>query len=80
MTLSLSEGSSFEGTFSGSITNAAGTQVSSGIGQVYVSIDETSTWTLTADTYITSLDGPASSVIGNGYTLYVDGAALEGVS
>ena len=30
------------------------------------------------DVYITSFDGDASSVISNGYTLYVNGTALSG--
>ena len=79
LTLTLSNGSVFEGTFSGEITNAKGTQVSTEIGTVSVILDDTSTWTLTADTYITSFEGNAGNVIGNGYTLYVNGAALKGI-
>ena len=52
--------------------------VSSEIGAVNVTLDETSTWTLTADTYITSFSGNAENVISNGYTLYVGERALEG--
>ena len=78
LTLTLSNGSAFEGTFSGEITNAKGTQVSTEIGTVSVILDDTSTWTLTADTYVTSFSGNAENVIGNGYTLYVNGVALEG--
>ena len=78
LSLSLSNGSSFEGSFSGEITNAKGTQVSSEIGTVSVFLDETSTWALTADTYISEFSGSAGNVISNGYTLYVGGAALEG--
>ena len=78
LTLTLSNGSSFEGTFSGEIENAKGTTVSTEIGTVNVVLDSTSTWTLTADTYVTSFEGDASNVIGNGYTLYVNGTALEG--
>lgn len=33
---------------------------------------------MTVDTYITSFDGDASSVVSNGYTLYVNGTALSG--
>ena len=80
LSLTLSEGSAFTGTVSGEITNAKGTKVSTEVGTVSVSLDETSTWTLTADTYITEFAGNASSVVGNGYTLYVNGAALEGIS
>ena len=78
--LSLTNGSAFEGNISGEITNAEGTQVSTETGAVSVSLDETSTWILTADTYITEFSGNAGNVIGNGYTLYVGGAALEGIS
>lgn len=78
--LSLANGSTFEGNISGEITNAEGTQVSTETGTVSVSLDETSTWILTADTYITEFSGNAENVIGNGYTLYVSGAALEGIS
>ena len=80
MSLKLSNGSTFEGCFSGEITNAKGTQVSSEIGTVSVTLDETSTWTLTANTYITEFTGNAENVISNGYTLYVNGAALEGMN
>ena len=78
LTLNLANGSSFEGTIDGNITNAKGDIVSTEVGTVAVSIDEGSTWTLTADTYISSFDGDASSVVSNGYTLYVDGEALTG--
>ncbi len=77
-TLNLTNGSTFEGCISGDITNADGETVSTEVGTVNVSIDSDSTWTLTADTYITSFDGDASSVISNGYTLYVNGTALTG--
>ena len=77
LTLTLNNGSSFEGTFSGDIANAKGAQVSSEIGTVNVVLDETSTWTLTADTYVTSFEGDIANVIANGYTLYVDGNAVN---
>ena len=77
--LTLQNGSTFEGTFSGEITNAKGGTVSTETGTVNVTLDSSSTWTLTADTYITSFEGDAGSVAGNGYTLYVNGTALEGV-
>ncbi len=76
LNLHLKEGSSFVGTVSGEITNAKGTAVSSEVGAVNVTLDETSTWTLTADTYITSFDGNLQNVIGNGYMLYVNGNAV----
>ena len=77
MTLTLRNGSSFEGTFSGEITNAKGGTVSTKIGTVNVALDSTSTWTLTADTYITGFEGDISNVIGNGHTLYVNGTAVN---
>ena len=80
LTLTLKNGSSFEGSFSGEIVNAKGEQVSAEIGTVNVSLDETSTWTLTADTYVASFSGSAESVISNGYTLYVNGVELAGTN
>ena len=78
LTLNLTNGSVFEGTVSGEITNAKGSVVSTEVGTVHVTLDETSTWTLTADTYISSFEGDAANVNSNGYTLYVNGTALIG--
>ena len=78
LTLTLKNGSAFEGCISGNITNAKGEQVSAETGTVNVSLDETSTWTLTADTDITSFSGSAANVISNGYTLTVNGVELSG--
>ena len=78
LTLELTEGSAFTGAVSGEITNAKGSVVSTQAGTVHVSLDATSTWTLTADTYVTSFIGDASQVIANGHTRYVDGVALTG--
>ena len=80
LSLNLSDGSSFTGSVSGTITNAKGATVSTEVGTVNVTIDGTSTWTLTADTYVTSFDGDASRVISNGYKLYVNGEALTGTN
>ncbi len=77
LTLTLRNASSFEGTVSGDIVSAKGTQISSEIGAVHVTLDETSTWTLTADTFITSFEGSLENVNGNGYTLYVNGSAVN---
>ena len=76
LTLSLTEGSTIEGTFSGEIENAKGETVSTEVGTVSVTLDETSTWTLTADTYITEFNGDLSQVNTNGFTLYVNGEAV----
>lgn len=77
MTMTLSNGSTFTGTFSGEITNSKGTAISTELGTVNVTLDSTSTWTLTADTYISSFDGNVSNVVSNGYKLYVNGTALN---
>ena len=76
LNLNLTDGSSFEGTVSGEITNAKGTTVSADAGTVNVTLDATSTWTLTADTYISSFEGTVENVISNGFTLYVNGEAV----
>lgn len=76
--LTLTGGSGFVGSISGDIQNSSGTSVSTAVGEVSVTLDDTSTWTLTADTHITSFTGSASQVISNGYQLYVDGIALTG--
>ena len=57
--------------FTGAI-NADGTAASS----LSVTIDSTSTWTLTADSYITAFNGSLSNVVTNGHTLYVNGTAV----
>ena len=80
LTLNLSNGSVLTGTVSGSITNGKGSTVSSSVGTVNVTLDSTSKWVLTSDTYITSFNGSASNVISNGYTLYVNGTALSGTT
>ncbi len=76
LTLNLTEGSTFEGTVSGEIVNAKGEAVSAEVGTVIVTLDETSAWTLTADTYITEFNGDTANVVTNGYTLYVNGEAI----
>ena len=78
LTLNLTDSSTFEGAISGEIVNATGETVSTEVGTVSVTLDDSSTWTLTADTYVTEFNGNAESVIANGHTLYVNGVALEG--
>ena len=78
LSLTLSDGSSPTGSVSGGIANSKGETISSEVGEVSLTLDETSTWTLTADSYVTSFTGDASQIIANGYTLYVSGTALEG--
>lgn len=77
LNLTLQNGSSFEGAVSGEIVNAKGDQVSTEVGTVNVVLDETSTWTLTADTWITSFEGSLENVDQNGFTLYVNGEAIN---
>ena len=76
LTLELADGSVFTGAISGTITNAKGETVSTEVGTVHVTLDASSTWTLTADTYITSFTGDPSSIVANGFSLYVNGEKL----
>ena len=78
LTMNISDNSSFTGSVSGNIKNASGETVSTDVGAVNVTLDSSSTWTLTADSYVTSFTGDAANVISNGYTLYVNGTALTG--
>ena len=80
LTLELTDGSSFTGSIDGAITNAKGETVSTEVGTVSVTLDSTSTWTLTGDSYVTEFNGDAANVISNGYTLYVNGVALTGTN
>lgn len=59
-------------TFTGSI-NSDGTLASN----LSVTIDPTSTWTLTADSYVSSFNGILDNVVANGHTLYVNGSAVN---
>ncbi|MEZ5335228.1 MAG: hypothetical protein R2741_08325 [Methanolobus sp.] len=68
MALSISDGSSYTGAI-----NSDGTEAS----VLSVTIDNTSTWTLTGDSDITELSGSTDNIELNGYTLYVDGVAFE---
>ena len=47
-------------------------------GSVSVTIDESSTWTLTADSFVDSLDAAEGSIDLNGYTLTVNGEVWNG--
>ena len=64
--LTMSENSSFTGTI-----NSSGDA-----GEVNVTLDDTSTWTLTGDSYVTSFTGDVSQITANGYHLYVNGSAV----
>jgi len=58
--------------FTGSI-NSDGTTASS----LVVTLDSSSTWTLTADSYVTAFNGSLSSVVTNGHHLYVNGVQVK---
>ena len=73
LTLNLSDGSTFNGSISGSITNAEGNTVSAETGTVNVTLGDDCTWNLTADTFISSLKGDASRIKANGHRLFVNG-------
>ena len=77
LTLTLSDGSTFIGCISGNITNAVGNSISTETGKVNVILGGDCTWTLTADTYITSFKGEASHIKTNGHRLFVDGKELK---
>ena len=78
LALNLTGGTTFEGYVNGNIVNAANQTVSTEVGTVAVTLDNNSTWTLTADSYVTEFNGAAANVIANGHTLYVKGTALTG--
>ncbi len=77
LTLNLTEGSTFEGAISGEIENAKGETVSAEVGDVTVTLDATSTWTLTADTTISAFEGDLENVNANGYALIVNGEQVK---
>ena len=77
LTLTLTDGSTFNGSISGNITNAEGSSVSTETGSVNVTLGNDCIWTLTADTYITSLKGDASCIKANGHRLLVGGKELK---
>ncbi len=83
LTLKITEGSSFTGTIREITVDTDDedfdyTDSTSGIGSV--TLDSTSTWTLTQDTYIESFSGSSSNIVSNGYDLYVDGVLFAGSS
>ena len=77
LTLSLTDGSAFTGSIGGQIKDSTGRSVSTETGDVSVSLDSSSSWTLTADSYITAFDGDVSQIVSNGYKLYVNGKAIN---
>ena len=77
LTLTLADGSTFNGCINGNITNADGNSISTETGTVNVTLGDDCTWTLTKDTYITSLNGDVSSIKANGHRLFVGGKELK---
>ena len=77
LTLNLVDGSTFNGSISGNITNAAGNTISTETGTVNVTLGNDCTWNLTADTYITSLKGDVSRIKANGHRLFVNGKEIK---
>ena len=77
LTLNLTNGSSLTGSVSGEIVNANDDTVSTEVGTVNVSLDSTSPWSLTSDTFISSFSGDTANISFNGYTLYVNGTAVN---
>lgn len=63
---SLSNGSNYQGSI-----NPGGTG-----GEIAVTLDQDSTWTLTGDSYITEFEGDVSQITANGYHLYVNDKAV----
>ena len=59
--------------FSGAINSDGASDSDGASGDVYVEIEDGSTWTLTGDSYITSLTCSAGSINLNGHKLYVNG-------
>lgn len=64
---SLSNGTHYKGSI-----NTDGTG-----GKTEITLDQDSTWTLTGDSYITSLEGEKSQVDTNGHHLYVNGKEMK---
>jgi len=67
LSLTMENGTSFTGSI-----NSGGQE-----GEVALVLDETSIWALTADSYIASFDGDIANVEAKGYTLYVNGEAVN---
>ncbi len=61
-------------TFTGAVNPSGQT------GDVYVELDANSTWTLTEDSYVSSLTCAQGSINLNGHKLYVDGVEYDGQS
>jgi hypothetical protein len=68
LTMNISDSSNYKGSI-----NSDGTEASA----LSVTLDSSSTWTLTSDSYVTEFNGSLSNVNTNGHTLYVNGIAVK---
>lgn len=68
LTMSLNSFSTYIGAVNSDGTKAAA---------LSVTLDSNSTWTLTADSYVTEFNGSLSNVATNGHTLYINGVAAN---
>jgi hypothetical protein len=68
LALNIADSSSFTGAINSDGTTAA---------SLAVTIDSTSTWTLSADSYITAFNDSMTNVVANGHKLYVNGVAAS---
>ena len=66
--MTISDSSSYIGSINSNGTSAA---------SLSVTIDSSSTWTLTGDSYITEFNGSMDNVVTNGFTLYVNGTVMN---
>ncbi len=66
--MNIADSSSFTGAI-----NTNGTQAVS----LAVTLDSSSTWTLTADSYLTEFNGNLENVVSNRHTIYVNGSAVN---
>jgi len=68
LTMKIAENSMFTGSI-----NQEGDKASA----LSITIDDTSTWKLTADSYITEFNGDLNQVVLDGFTLYINGVAAK---
>ena len=80
LTINLSNGATSSAIISGDITNSSGDTISTSLGTVNLTLDDTSKFYLSGDTYVTSFSGDAANVITRGYNFYVNGNILDGTS
>ncbi|MCI2046555.1 MAG: hypothetical protein LKJ90_02410 [Faecalibacterium sp.] len=75
--LAVDEASTLNLTLSGasSLTGSVNSE-NSGASAVAVTLDDTSTWTLTDDCYLTEFNGSTACITANGHHVYVNGSAI----